>query len=135
MDGESMKHSALKFLISVFFSLILLSLAGYSADFIGNQDKITFQSHQTQAEQGNPNSQVKLGEFYEKGIGVEKNLVEAFKWYNKAAKQNNMTGMAEVARCYSNGIGIEKNLKLAKDYYDAFNFMKKNNAEFDWNNN
>jgi TPR repeat protein len=128
-----MKHSAIKFLISVFFSFTLLSLAGYSADFIGNQDKIA--GLQTQAEQGNPNSQVKVAELYEKGIGVKKNLIEAFKWYKKAAEQNNMTAMAEVARCYFNGIGVKKNPKLAKEYYDAFNFMKDHNAEFNWNNN
>ena len=35
----------------------------------------------------NPIYQYRVGEFYEHGVDVEKNIVEAFEWYRKAAKQ------------------------------------------------
>lgn len=138
-----MKQSAIRFFISLFVCFSFLSLAGYSADFTNNkileqkdksseQDKKTFQNYQREANQCNPKAQIKLGEFYEKGIGVEKNLTQAFTWYKAAADQNHMTAFAHVARCYSNGIGVEKSLQKAKKYDESYNFMNKHNAEFNW---
>ena len=39
------------------------------------------------AEQGNPEAQYKVGEMYEIGKGVKKDITEAQKWFEKSAKQ------------------------------------------------
>lgn len=40
------------------------------------------------AEQGDANAQFKVGQMYEKGIGVTKDISEAQQWYQKASEQN-----------------------------------------------
>ncbi len=40
-----------------------------------------------QAEGGSPKSQVNLGQIYEGGRGVKKDLSKAFYWYERAAQQ------------------------------------------------
>ena len=44
-----------------------------------------FDSYMFSAENGDPESMFIIGRYYEEGIGTEKNLQEAKKWYNKAA--------------------------------------------------
>ena len=41
------------------------------------------------AEQGNADGQNILGAMYETGVGVEKNLDEAIRWYRMASAQGN----------------------------------------------
>lgn len=40
------------------------------------------------AEQGDANAQYKVGQMYEKGTGVTKDISEAQQWYQKASEQN-----------------------------------------------
>lgn len=40
------------------------------------------------AEQGDSDAQYKVGQKYEKGIGVPKDKFKAQQWYNEAAEQN-----------------------------------------------
>lgn len=49
---------------------------------------------QRRAEMGDADAQLKLGEHYEIGIGVEENYSEALKWYHKAAEQGNSDAQA-----------------------------------------
>src|SRR6185437_8971147 len=49
-----------------------------------------------------------LGYCYEYGIGVEKNMNEAFINYQNSAKMNNHNGLYQVGYCYYLGIGVEK---------------------------
>jgi len=46
-----------------------------------------FEKHMDDAEHGDAESQYIIGRYYEEGIGVEKDLNEAKKWYTKAAAQ------------------------------------------------
>jgi TPR repeat protein len=43
--------------------------------------------YEKSANQGDPNAQYNLARYYTKGIGVEINKEEAFKWYEKSANQ------------------------------------------------
>ena len=54
-----------------------------------------------------------MGCCYENGIGVERDEVEAFKWYMKSAEQGYTIAKKNVIRCYENGIGVTKNLLQA----------------------
>jgi TPR repeat protein len=44
-----------------------------------------FESYMFSAENGDPEAMFIIARYFEDGIGVEKNLEEAKKWYNKAA--------------------------------------------------
>lgn len=50
-----------------------------------------------------------VGVCYQKGIGVRKNLEEAFKYYKKAADMGNPESIMIVTNCYIYGMGVEKN--------------------------
>jgi TPR repeat protein len=45
---------------------------------------------------------------YENGEGAEKNLENAFYWYQKAAENDNIVAMYNLAICYENGDGTER---------------------------
>ena len=48
-----------------------------------------------------------LGEVYERGLGVEKNIIEAKRWYLKSAKQGN-----HLAYCRHRILSLKKNMEL-----------------------
>jgi TPR repeat protein len=52
---------------------------------------------------------------YYDGIGVEKNLGEAYKWYKKAAEQGRPDGQYQVARLLYFGEGVEANFYAVED--------------------
>ena len=58
-----------------------------------------------------------MGNSYEYGRGVEKNLAEAFKWYKKSAGNGCVQAQCELGSCYENGKGTEKNLADAFKWY------------------
>eukprot|EP00825_Cyclidium_porcatum_P004770 TRINITY_DN1225_c0_g1_i6.p2 TRINITY_DN1225_c0_g1~~TRINITY_DN1225_c0_g1_i6.p2 ORF type:complete len:127 (-),score=25.25 TRINITY_DN1225_c0_g1_i6:201-581(-) len=58
-----------------------------------------------------------LGDCYENGQGVEKDLIKAVKYYQMSADQGNVKGQNNLGRYYENGQGVEKNYQLAVKYY------------------
>lgn len=69
------------------------------------------------AEQGYAAAQNGFGICYQCGQGVEKNKVEAVKWYRKAAEQGYAKAQCNLGICYYNGTGIEKNEIEAVKWY------------------
>ena len=69
------------------------------------------------AEQGFAAAQSFLGYCYGTGHGVEKNRVEAAKWYQKAAEQGSAEAQLNLGRCYEDGDGVEKNEFEAVKWY------------------
>ena len=68
-----------------------------------------------QAEKGDAQSQSELGNtFYLGSLGVEKDAVEAAKWFCKAAKQNHADAQYNLGVCYDKGQGV------VKDYVEAY---------------
>src|SRR2546430_1670593 len=63
---------------------------------------------QKEAENGNKEAQFNLGVYYEKGIGIEKNEVKAFDWYQKAAENGVKEAQFNLGVYYEKGIGTEK---------------------------
>lgn len=61
------------------------------------------------AEQGNPNAQLGLGEMFRKGQGVPQNYAEAVKWYRMAAEQGNAKAQNRLAFLYDKRRGISQN--------------------------
>lgn len=65
----------------------------------------------------------RLGQLYEKGRGLPKNLQKATALYNQACYAGNGLGCNNLADFYKKGIGVSKNLTLsAKLYQDACTF-------------
>ncbi|MBR4637022.1 MAG: SEL1-like repeat protein [Bacteroidales bacterium] len=82
-------------------------------------DKPTYSAElQKKAESGDATAQLNLALCYDSGSGVEKNLVEAHKWFLKAAEQGNGRALNAVGNDYANGVGgVEKDLNEAIKWY------------------
>jgi len=93
----------------------LLSLAKSLYD--SNDYEDAFDTYLKAAELGNPVAQGMLGQMYFKGIGVNRDSVQAAEWYRKAAEQ----GLAVAQNClgvlYQKGEGIEKDYAKAVEWY------------------
>ena len=62
---------------------------------------------------GSAHAQLWIGNFYARGLGVERNPTEAAKWYQKAADQGDPSALCNLAHAYRNGIGVPKNIEKA----------------------
>lgn len=63
--------------------------------------------------QGNRYAQEKLGDLYEAGIGVKKNLVLAFDWRLKAAEQGSLQAQIKVSAMLQSGEGTPRDEEKA----------------------
>lgn len=66
-----------------------------------------------QAEQGQAYAQLKLGDFYNHGIGVAPDKWEALKWYRRAADQGHPVALFSMGRMYLPGGGLPTSLPAA----------------------
>ena len=74
-----------------------------------------------QAEAGDPEVQVLVGEMYRRGLGVPKDIVRAYDWHKKSADQGNVNGMYHIAQYHLHGQGgVEKDpVHALKIYQNA----------------
>ena len=79
--------------------------------------KVEFDSLLADAEGGQARAQNRIGEMYEYGQGVERNLENAFEWYSKAAKQGLLAAVHNLARAYNFGTGTEIDYQQAEVLY------------------
>lgn len=70
------------------------------------------------ADQGNRESQYRLGARYESGRGVEQDYSMAFRWYLKSAEQGYAGGQRAVGAFYELGRGVEKDPEKAAQWYE-----------------
>ena len=69
------------------------------------------------AEQGYAQAQYRLGDCYEKGLGVEQSWREAAEWYRKAAVQENAEAQICLGYCYEKGNGVAQSYEEAVKWY------------------
>ncbi len=62
-----------------------------------------------EANKGNAEAQLALGNMYHNGQGVPKNYKEAISWTKKAAEQGNADAQFNLGLIYGNGQGVPKN--------------------------
>ncbi|WP_345980969.1 Sel1-like repeat-containing protein kinase family protein [Sulfurimonas sp. HSL3-2] len=67
---------------------------------------------------GNAQAESGLGQMYEKGYGVDRNIKEALFWYKKAAEQGNLYAQLSLAQIYHKGMGVNKNITEAIHWYE-----------------
>ena len=78
------------------------------------QDTSTPEEVISLANQGDAKSQYGLGLMYELGLGIEKNLSQAFVWYQKSAEQNYAKAQYNLGIFYALSKGVEKNIEQSK---------------------
>ncbi len=69
------------------------------------------------AEYGVPEAQLEMGYWYETGLGVPKDPVEAVRWYMKAAEQGYAEAQHNLGVMYSQGEGVSQDKKEAVKWY------------------
>lgn len=101
--------------IIILCSSTLIPAPTYAGKSIGEVQQ--FEKVKLQALNGNPNSQVLLASYLEDGIGVEKDEVEAVKWYRKAADQGYHPAQFALGVNYAAGVGVAKDVIQAISWY------------------
>ena len=72
---------------------------------------------QRSAEQGHHRAEFFLGECYENGYGVPRDLAKAVAYYTKAHEAGRADGSFALAACYEQGLGVKADRKRALELY------------------
>jgi hypothetical protein len=72
---------------------------------------------QIMAKRGDAMAQFSVAIAYEDGVGIKKDLKQAFDWYSKAAKQGHEGAQYKVGTFYDKGLVVKKDMKVAMDWY------------------
>ena len=97
------------------------SLPNYDLNGAGVEpnEEIAFEWVLKAANQGYANAQARLGIFYEIGIGVDRDYIEAIKWYSKAASNQNTQAMRMLAYLsYDQDKNLSKKIELLQKAVD-----------------
>ena len=92
--------------VLAFFAVIVLSVGGLALWNVASAQG--FEAYRRQAEKGDPKGQYNLGVCYMKGDGVEKDEVEAYKWFRLSALQGFADAEFCVALCLGSGSGVKQ---------------------------
>ena len=68
------------------------------------------------AQSGGRDYQYGVGSLYSDGLGVEKDLSAAFRWFERAAAQGHVQALAAVGAAYATGEGVEIDYRSARKY-------------------
>ena len=82
-----------------------------------DSDRTFFAESKIKAEAGDATNQFVLGTCYGSGRGVEKDAVEAVKWYHKAAEQGYAAAQYNLGAIYATGQGVTKDEAEAVRWY------------------
>ncbi len=96
--------------LSIFIFFACLSCSTYAQDY---------KAVKQLAESGDAAAQFDLGTLYDLGEGVEKNYIEAAKWYKKAAEQGEVAAQYNLAIMYDTGEGVEQDIVQAYAWLSA----------------
>ena len=114
--------------------VILLSFVCWSVPPTSAQQtdalKKQFLKYKAKAEKGDAKAQFMAGYCYYAGEGVEKDYVEAVKWYRKAAEQNYSEAQVMLAVCYAKGRGVDGDYVEAMKWYHKSAELNNFNAQF-----
>lgn len=80
--------------------------------------QIAASEYDVYAQKGDANYQNSLAGMYEKGLGVNKNMELAFRWYEKAALQGNAMAQLNMGRLYLAGVTVPRDTLQASYWLD-----------------
>lgn len=72
----------------------------------------------SEAEKGDAEAQFRLASLYRGGLGVEKNLQQAFEWMDKAAQQGHAKAEYNLGEFYYHGWGVARDREKANHWYE-----------------
>jgi TPR repeat protein len=73
----------------------------------------SFRWYKKAAENGDPESQYRIGWFYQKGEGPQKDVNEAFRWFTKSAEQGYADAAGMLSAYYQDGVSVIKDHNMA----------------------
>lgn len=76
-----------------------------------------FELYLTAFNEGVAEAAENIGNMYANGIGIEKNDVEAVKWYEKGAAAGSPWAMYHLYLAYMNGVAVEANSEMAEKWF------------------
>ena len=82
-----------------------------------------------EANAGDPEAQVYVGQLYEKGVAVSPDYALAALWYRKAANQGLAQARVNLANLYEQGLGVDKDPEAARDWYSKAAGMSDNEIQ------
>ena len=99
----------------------LLVVVVFLTEISGAQADMVFDFQMKVAQKGNAEAQFKVGEMYEAGRGVEKNIVEANRWITRAAEQGHQAANYKLLYydLQNNGVTAKNKPKLAELQQEA----------------
>jgi len=83
-----------------------------------------------QAQQGDAEAQVKVGEIYEKGLGGMADPKLAAEWYLKAAEQGNSQAQINLGYLYEKGLGVKQDKAAALNWYRKASGLAGSDLQF-----
>jgi TPR repeat protein len=90
----------MKFIAAVFSFLLMLSLPAQAGD------ADTFKAMVQLADKGDAEAQYHVGMMYNNGIGTQRDIKQAFEWFQKSAAANDPLGAYKLG-CYYDGQGAD----------------------------
>lgn len=73
--------------------------------------------YEKSANAGDPDAMYRLGMAYFDGRGVERDYLEAFKWFQRAAQKGHVFAISMTGTCYYKGIGVEQSKTEAEKWF------------------
>lgn len=70
-----------------------------------------------EAQKGNAQAMVNVGEMYAYAIGVPEDYAEAVRWFRRAAETGDAVGQFSLGFMYENGRGVPQNITEARRLY------------------
>lgn len=104
------------YFVSSFILLVCLFVASLPA--LADMRSVPIAELILQAKNGNPEAQDELGLRYCFGIYVDKDYVQAAKWYLSAAEQGHAKAQNEIGGFYEKGIGVPRDQRRAVYWYE-----------------
>jgi TPR repeat protein len=83
-----------------------------------------------QAQQGDPEAMVKVGEIYEKGLGGMADPKLAAEWYSKAAEKGNSQAQINLGYLYEKGLGVKQDKAAALNWYRKASGLAGSDLQF-----
>lgn len=81
-------------------------------------DRDLFDRTLKNAQRHNVSSMFQVAQYYEAGIGVPKDYIQARKWYKDSFRLGKQYGAVAVGRLYEEGLGTKKNFPKALEWYE-----------------
>ncbi len=85
---------------------------------LGNKRLEAIKYYLDAADRGHAGAMNDLGEVFEYGIGVPKNLTTAVVWYERAAELGHAGAMTKLGQLSENGIGVPQDFANARHWYE-----------------